>query len=81
MAMQNRADANMHPWRTPDDVLKRLDSFCLNAPLHLFGSEGPAVVALPDVKHLYPSVLSTVPCNQQNQMLPLCQHMPHEAGG
>ena len=38
MAMQNRAGANTHPWRTPDDVLKRLDS--LNALLRLFGSEG-----------------------------------------
>ena len=53
----------------------------LNAPLCLFVSEGPPVVAVPDVEHLYPSMLFTVPRVQQNQMLHLCQHMPHEAGG
>jgi len=54
----------------------------MNAPLRLFGSEGPPVVAVPDVERLYPSMLSAMPRDQQNQMLPLCQHiMPHEAGG
>ena len=79
MAMQNRAGANTHLWCTPDNVLKRLDSFPPERTFALFGSEGPPAVAVPVVERLYPSMLSTVPRDQQNQMLPLCQHMTHWA--